>query len=346
VQYASTNYDLAPVRLPPAISSLEQLGRTVGSWSNRAREWSDRQFGRRSEEHDPSLPAAVEMRSAAVEAQRAAAQPVAAALKTSVDRWLSTLQAPLERVGLTAETIVEFHAGERCSFWFVRADQLRDLTGTTPLRLQELRRDHPDWLAQRTLSFDEGCTGAYVQDTLVVSHRWEEPGKPDPLGVQFATIKAYLSEHDEIKWVWFDYWSMPQGKDKTEWEDIEFSIMLPNINLLYLFCSVLILADLSYVSRFWTQFEAFLSMRKVSTRGLEATPEAERRCVIKCIHNAPDGFKGILTDMWAHKTADEACDILAKPDVTVTNQKDKDQQLPKLKELNAFAKRVMGSVDA
>jgi len=55
VQYASTNYDLAPVRLPPAISSLEQLGRTVGSWSNRAREWSGRQFGRRSEEHDPSL---------------------------------------------------------------------------------------------------------------------------------------------------------------------------------------------------------------------------------------------------------------------------------------------------
>ena len=46
---------------------------------------------------------------------------------------------------------------------------------------------------------------------------------------------------------------MPQGGDKRDWERVEFGVMLPNINLLYLFLSVLILADLSYVSRFWVR---------------------------------------------------------------------------------------------
>jgi hypothetical protein len=44
---------------------------------------------------------------------------------------------------------------------------------------------------------------------------------------------------------------MPQGEDKADWEAVEFSVMLPNINLLYLFCSVLILADRQYMGRFW-----------------------------------------------------------------------------------------------
>ena len=47
------------------------------------------------------------------------------------------------------------------------------------------------------------------------------------------------------------YWSMPQGAHKSEPERIEFEVMLPNINLLYLFCDVLILLDLTYMGRFW-----------------------------------------------------------------------------------------------
>ena len=131
---------------------------------------------------------------------------------------------------------------------------------------------------------------------------------------------------------------MPQG-DKEPWELVAFKVMLHNINLLYLFCGVLVLADLSYVSRFWTQFEAFLSLRTVAKNGLEPAAEAERRCVIKCIHNAPSSFEGMIIDMWAGRTANEAHDILAKPDVTVTNQTDKDVQLPKLLKLNEFSKQ-------
>lgn len=43
---------------------------------------------------------------------------------------------------------------------------------------------------------------------------------------------------------------MPQG-NKTQSEKEEFGQMLPNINMLYLGTQVLILLDLSYMSRFW-----------------------------------------------------------------------------------------------
>ena len=46
---------------------------------------------------------------------------------------------------------------------------------------------------------------------------------------------------------------MPQGRNKTGEEDVEFQVMLPTINLLYLFCGVLVLLDLSYMSRFWVR---------------------------------------------------------------------------------------------
>ena len=43
--------------------------------------------------------------------------------------------------------------------------------------------------------------------------------------------------------------------------------------------------------------------------------------------------------MWESKTPDEAFKLLAKDDVTVTNQSDKIEQLPKLKVLNVKVKR-------
>ena len=45
---------------------------------------------------------------------------------------------------------------------------------------------------------------------------------------------------------------MPQG-ERTAAEKVLFKHMLVNINILYLGMGVLILLDLSYVSRFWTQ---------------------------------------------------------------------------------------------
>ena len=163
--------------------------------------------------------------------------------------------------------------------------------------------------------------------------------------MQFAAIKEHLLANAAIEWVWFDFWSMPQGRHKSEVEDMEFSVMLPNINLLYLFCRVLILLDGSYMSRFWTQFEAFLSFRKVTANGLDSTPEGEQRDTIVCIHNADSEFDPPkLRKMWGDKTAEQAYAILEKPDVKVTNQKDKDVQLPKLEKLNEFAKSAVADI--
>ena len=255
------------------------------------------------------------------------------------------MEQPLADVGLTATLILEFKEGKRCAFWFLRADKLRAHKGTTLPKLQTLRKEHPDWLVQRTISFVEGCTGAYKADTLVVSHCWEEPSEPDRMGVQFETIKKHLAANHTIKWVWYDYWSMPQGRleenEKTEWEDAEFTVMLPNINLVYLFCSVLVLQDRQYMSRFWTQFEAFLSMRKVTTNGLDFVKETERRVIIAPIHNAPNALTVALVEEWGNKTAKEAHDVLKQPDVKITNLKDKDIMLPKLLKLDDFAKQMV-----
>ena len=254
-------------------------------------------------------------------------------------------EAALAKVGLASDLRRDYEKGERCSFWFIRAAKLRDFSGKTPPRMQELRRDQPDWLEQREFSFTDGHAGHYVSNTLVISHCWEDQTEPDCSGVQFSAVKRHLLANEAIEWVWFDFWSMPQGRSKTEVENIEFTTMLPNINLLYLFCSVLILLDGSYMSRFWTQFEAFLSFRKVTASGLGPTPLSERRDAIICIHNADSEFDAPkLRKMWGDKTVDEAHAVLARPDVKVTNQKDKDVQLPKLQRLNDFTKNVLADV--
>ena len=53
------------------------------------------------------------------------------------------------------------------------------------------------------------------------------------------------------------------------------------------------------------------------------------------------GRARLLRKMWADKTAEQAYAILEKPDVKVTNKKDKDVQLPKLAKLNEFAKSAV-----
>jgi hypothetical protein len=183
------------------------------------------------------------------------------------------------------------------------------------------------------IAFGDGIDAFKIKDILFVSHRWEEPGRPDVNGVQLEAIKAYLEKHPDIKWVWFDYSSMPQkigGIDtRTREEKVEFQLMLTCITDLYLTASVLILLDGSYASRFWTLTEAWCSMQTATSDGLRPSTEAERRYTISCIHNATieTTAKG-LEDLVSTKKPTEMYDILEKPDVNVTNAKDKVDMLP------------------
>ena len=53
-----------------------------------------------------------------------------------------------------------------------------------------------------------------------------------------------------------DSWCcMPQG-ERSAPDKAEFKRMLPRINMLYLGCSVLLIVDNTYITRFWTQVRA------------------------------------------------------------------------------------------
>ena len=71
---------------------------------------------------------------------------------------------------------------------------------------------------------------------------------------------------------------LPQGEDRTAAQKVEFQRMLPNINLLYLGCRVLVLMDRTYMSRFWTSFEVRVrsQARRVPCGALAGTRGAHR----------------------------------------------------------------------
>ena len=72
-----------------------------------------------------------------------------------------------------------------------------------------------------------------------------------------------------------------------------------------------------------------MAFQEVDTHGvLRCAPVANRRCTIECIHNANEYTKLGLIDMWSNKTPEEAYTILKSEDVSVTNKKDKELQLP------------------
>ena len=98
---------------------------------------------------------------------------------------------------------------------------------------------------------------------------------------------------------------------------------------------------MSYMSRFWTQTEAWMSMQDASTAGLATASEEKQRYTIVPLHNASAKVSETLIDMWAGKSAQEAHDILAQPDVLVTNQSDKERQLPKILKLNETIKQTL-----
>jgi hypothetical protein len=234
------------------------------------------------------------------------------------------------------------------SFYFIPAEWVRECDTKSLPRMQTLHKDGHLTKIKIPLAsaFHEPAFrgGVIMANILFVSHRWEVPAEPDVDGEQLKAIKAYLEAHPEdIKWVWFDYSSMPQGDDRTVMEKAEFQLMLAAIADLYLTARVLILLDGSYASRFWTLTEAWCSMQTVTSDGLRPAEEAERRYTIKCIHNATaETTEKGLVDLVSKKTPDEMYRILKKPDVNVTNAKDKEAMLPVIQKIENHVIEMFG----
>jgi len=117
--------------------------------------------------------------------------------------------------------------------------------------------------------------------------------------------------------------------------------MLPNINLLYLGCSVLILLDRSYSSRFWTLYEAWLSFMMAMSDGLLTAPKSKQRCQMACLHGCPPSQENVMREEWHLCSARTAYEKLSSPDVTVTNMSDKEMQLPKILAMNQMVIDIM-----
>ena len=229
---------------------------------------------------------------------------------------------------------------DECSFFFVSADWLLQQTASVPVpQFQDIRRCDGA-IVQRTLKVGPAYRSELASgELLVISHRWEKPSEPDTEGKQLECIQAHLRANPRLRHVWYDYWCMPQG-NRSPSQKLHFGWMLQNVNLLYLGLSVLVLLDISYLSRFWTQMEAWLSMQLGGTDGLQPAPERLRRCTIETLHTATSTTRDDLIRMWASRTPEEAYALLSQPDVQVTNQSDKTTQLEKVRGLDPLVRQI------
>lgn len=149
--------------------------------------------------------------------------------------------------------------------------------------------------------------------------------------------------------------------------------MLGEVNLLYLGCQVLVLLDLSYLSRFWvrccpqrhvghthwmltawrsppyasrsqTMYEGWLSQQQPTAQGLKlAQAQHATRCTIVPILGASEAYKMALTGTFSEKMASPelAAAYLQNDDVSVTNTSDKEKQLAKLHGLDDRVRAVL-----
>jgi len=239
-------------------------------------------------------------------------------------------QQPLSEAETEAVNKIEQQArkedeGAFCTFEVLDKHQLMDLpAGALMPKYQDIKKAHPTMLVPFTISFAEACAGVHVKRMLTISHRWMDPKVADVDGAQLTAIRKHLKEKgDDIDYVWYDFSCMPQGEEKTPVQIADFKRMISQVNLLYLGTSVLILLDLSYVSRFWTQFEAWLSMQQATAGKLCRASGSERRETIVTIYNGTQTAVRLLEEQWADVSPEEAMKVLATPDVTVTNQKDR-----------------------
>ena len=227
-------------------------------------------------------------------------------------------------------------------------------------------------LVKKKVSLRGAVRGDYRGAFAAASHRWEDPAIPDHSGEQIARVQQYLRSHPSVEYFWFDFWSMPQcafddsrdastgelvhfgckRDDRTPEEKDEFGTMLRRVNSLYLGMEVLLIMDLSYVSRFWTQFEAWLAMQQTTDAGLSSAVGVSggaQRYEVMGVLNARDMSEQqleMIEKMWGTATPEEAHAKLSHKDVTVTNQGDKEFQLKKIKTLQLSVRLARAAVAA
>ena len=80
----------------------------------------------------------------------------------------------------------------RCSFNFILADKLRapEADGLRMKRLQDLRKEKPDWIVSRMITLKGALRGEFTDECLALSYRWASPEDPDPDGWQLDELRS------------------------------------------------------------------------------------------------------------------------------------------------------------
>ena len=132
-------------------------------------------------------------------------------------------------------------------------------------------------------------------------------------------VKAYLRRTPGVKYVFVDVMCMPLPPHTSPLQRAELTLMLPNVGLLYLGCSVLMLLDASYSGRFWFGYELWLSLQTASTAGLAATSEAQRRCTLVPLEGTPPLLATEMLAAWRKLSSDQAYYRLSQPELLVAD---------------------------
>ena len=78
-----------------------------------------------------------------------------------------------------------------CPFWFLKREAV--LEATEPIgTFQELQAHKPDALVRKTLTREAAYAASFTDEICAVSHRWEDPSKPDTKGVQLAEMRQFF----------------------------------------------------------------------------------------------------------------------------------------------------------
>ena len=141
-----------------------------------------------------------------------------------------------------------------CTFYMLKADFVRDYPEKQLPFWAEIREKHPEAMVEVTITWAEVVSGKHVQNVLSISHRWMLPTSPDPDCEQLKAVQSFLQSEKgkDFKLVWLDSACMPQDQphgSRSAEDTASFKRMLKDINMLFLGTSVLILLDLSYLSR-------------------------------------------------------------------------------------------------
>ena len=171
------------------------------------------------------------------------------------------------------------------SFFFVPADKLRD--ERFKAEPMQILRDKGILSGPQPYDVASACN---TRDTLVISHRWEDRANPDPSDQQRRAIREYLLLYPEIRWVWYDYMCLPQKigpVERSNTDNAVFKRGLDNSNLLYATCRVLVLANGTYFSRFFTLLEFWLATHHADPKeGIRECKEHEERCDVIILDDA------------------------------------------------------------